>query len=49
LFWGSIVFAIVVGSFFGLLLFPVGMAALGAYLNRAFPLVAIGERVLEER
>ena len=39
--WGSIIFAIGVGSFYGLLVLPVGMAALAVGVNRIFPLVAI--------
>ena len=41
LMWGSIVFALVMRSVYGLLLLPIGMLGLSALVNRLFPLVAI--------
>ena len=41
LMWASIVFALVMGSVYGLLLLPIGMLGLSALVNRLFPLVAI--------
>jgi hypothetical protein len=41
LMWGSIIFAIGIGSFYGLLLLPIGMVVLAVGVNRIFPLVAI--------
>lgn len=41
LLWGSALFALAVGSFYGLLLLPVGLTALVVGTNRAFPLVAV--------
>ena len=41
--WGSIIFAFIVGSPFGLLALPLGLFAMTAAVNRAFPLVAIDE------
>jgi hypothetical protein len=43
LLWGSIIFAFVVGSPFGLLALPLGLFAMTAAINRVFPLVAIDE------
>jgi hypothetical protein len=41
LLWGSIVFAVAVRSFYGLLLLPLGMFTLSALVNRFFPLVPV--------
>jgi len=43
LLWGSIVFSLIIGSPFGLLALPLGLFAMTVAVNRAFPLVAIGE------
>src|SRR5689334_21310312 len=43
LLWGSIIFAFVVGSPFGILALPLGFIAMTAAANRAFPLVAIDQ------
>ena len=47
--WGSIVFSLLVGSFYGLLLLPAGMFALALMVNRIFPLVAIDGRLTKAR
>jgi len=39
--WGSIIFAVIVRSFWGLLLMPVGLIALSLILARLFPLVVV--------
>jgi hypothetical protein len=41
LLWGSFVFALAVGSFYGLLLLPAGMVLLIVVTNRVFPLIAV--------
>lgn len=49
LLWGSIIFALVIGSFYGLLLLPLGLVALGVALNKSFPLVPIDEGLTKAR
>ena len=49
LLWGSIVFAIFRGSFYGLLALPLGMAVAALLLARFFPLIAATDFVLETR
>ena len=47
--WGSIIFAILVQSFYGLLIFPVAMLALATLVNRLFPLVAVDPGLTKAR
>ncbi|MDR6990175.1 hypothetical protein [Luteimonas sp. 3794] len=47
--WGSIVFAIFLGSFYGLLALPVGMAVISILLAQLFPLIPANDFVLETR
>jgi hypothetical protein len=47
--WGSIVFSVLVRSFYGLLIFPVAMVALAVLVNRIFPLVAIDASLTRAR
>jgi len=47
--WGSIVLAILLRSFYGLLALPLGIAATAILLARFFPLMAASDTVLETR
>jgi hypothetical protein len=49
LLWGSILFAIFIGSFYGLLALPFSMLALSVLVNRAFPLVALDAGLAKAR
>jgi hypothetical protein len=49
LLWASLIFALAVGSFYGLLILPVGMIVLGAFLNKTFPLVALDAEITRAR
>ena len=49
LFWATIIFAIFVGSFWGLLLLPIGLFAVAVAVNRFFPLVPIDAKLAKVR
>lgn len=49
LLWGSIIFALTIGSLYGLLALPFGMIVLATAVNRSFPLIAIDAGLAKAR
>jgi len=46
LLWGGLVVVLLLGNPYALLLIPVSLVLLGSIVNRTFPLVPIGDRML---